>query len=199
MDARAVLHPVGPHEPRVYWTRRAFLLIAILVVLVLFTVYACSGGGNRPTSADRGTTPTASPTPTATPSTPAAVTTCARTAVTVAASTDAATYPAGVLPRLIATIRTTGATACTLPAAAVTWEIVSGPDKVFSTAGCPNPVKTAFTIRPNHPTRSGFVWNRHRSVTGCATPGAAAGPGTYQLRATVDGVRSAAAVFHLTG
>lgn len=197
MDARAVLHPVGPHEPRVYWTRRVVLLLAVLVVLILFGVYACSGGSGRPAGTSRGTTPTTTPTPTA--STPAAVTTCPRTAVTVAASTDATTYPAGALPRLIATIRTTGTSACTLPAGAISWEIVSGPDVVFTTAGCGAPAKTAFTLRPNHPTRSGFVWNRHRSVAGCATPGAAAGPGTYQVRATVAGVRSAAAVFHLTG
>jgi hypothetical protein len=199
MDARAVLHPVGPHEPGVYWTRRAFLLLAIVVVLVLFTVYACSGGSNRPAATGRGTTPTGTPTPTSPSTTPAAVTTCRPGEVTVAASTDAATYPAGVLPRLIATIRTTGTSACTVPVSAISWAIVSGPDPVFTTAGCPKAAKTVLTVRPNHPARSGLLWNRHRSVAGCATPGPAAGPGTYQVRATVAGVRSAAAVFHLTG
>jgi hypothetical protein len=196
MDVGAVLHPVGPHEPRVYWTRRAVLLLAILLVLILFAAYACSGGNARP-AAHRSPAPTVTTTPTSSSS--AAVTTCTSSDVTVAVTSVATTYPAGVLPHFVATIRTTGASACTLPARAISWEVVSGPDTVFTNAGCPDAAKTVLTLRPNHPTRTGLLWNRHRSVAGCATPGAAAGAGTYQVRATVAGVRSAATVFHLTG
>jgi hypothetical protein len=190
-----VLHPVGPHEPQVYWTRRAVLLLAIVLVIVLLAAYACSGGSAKPTAGRTTPTPTPSPTPTAS-STPTA---CATAQLTVGTTADATTYPAGVLPHLVATIRTTGTATCTLRVSAVTWEIVSGNDTVFTTAGCPNAAKAVLTVRPNHPSRTGLIWNRHRSVTGCASPGAAAAAGTYQARAAIGGLRSAVVVFHLTG
>src|SRR5947199_7489790 len=112
MDPRAVLHPVGPYEPRVYWTRRAVLLLAVVLVLVLFVVYACSGGTSHPTAGRPRTTPSQTPSTSASPPAPA---TCTGSQLTVAASTDAATYPAGVLPHLTATIRTTGSAPCELP------------------------------------------------------------------------------------
>ena len=197
MDARAVLHPVGPHEPRVYWTRRAVLLLAAVVVLVLVSAYGCSGGSAHP-AASRGTPPpTASSTPSPTASTGTAG--CAKSDLSVVASTDASTYAAGVLPHLSVTIRTSGSVACELPARGISWEIVSGTDTVYTTAGCPPAARASFTLRPSHPARTGRIWDRHRSLPGCTSPGAAAAPGTYQLWVTVDGVRSAVAVFHLTG
>lgn len=196
MDAHAVLHPVGPHEPRVYWIRRATLLLAVVLVLVLLTAYGCSGGNGHPAASPRTTpSPSATPTPSASKG-PAA---CAERNLTVVASTDATTYPAGVLPHLSVTIRTGGSAPCELPARAIRWEIVSGTDTVYTTAGCPPGNGAAFTLRPGHPARTGRIWDRHRSLPGCATPGSAATAGTYQLRVTVDGVQSAVAVFHLTG
>jgi len=196
MDGRAVLHPVGPYEPRVYWTRRAVLLLAIVLVLVLLVAYGCGGGNGRPTAGQPTTTPSGSPTPNSSPTTLSA---CTRDRLTVGAGTDATTYPAGVLPHLTATIRTNGSAPCELPVSAISWEIVSGSDTVYTTAGCGAGARASFTLRPGHPIKTGRIWDRHRSVAGCATPGAAAGPGTYQLHVTVDGVRSAVAVFHLTG
>jgi hypothetical protein len=198
MDTSGVLRPVGPHEPRVYWTRRAILLLAVVLVVVLFTAYACSGGGKaRPAAHRTGPTPSATTTPTPAGSTPPP-TGCASGQVTVAAGTDATTYPAGALPHLRATIRTTATSPCTLTRGAIGWEIVSGADTVFSTAGCAKTGGGAFTVRPNHPAVVALVWDRRRS-SGCATPGAAAAPGTYQLHITVAGARSGVAVFHLTG
>lgn len=198
MDPRAVVHPVGPHEPRVYWTRRAVLLLAVVIVIVLLAVYACTPRGSR-TPGDRiNTTPTHTPSPTPTTS-PSAGGACAKSQLTVSVSTDATTYPAGVLPHLTATIRNTGTAPCQLSASAVDWEIVSGSDPIYTTAGCPPASRAAFVVRPNHPAGIGRIWDRHRSVPGCATPGATADPGTYQLHVTVAGVRSAVAVFHLTG
>jgi len=192
-----VLHPVGPHEPRVYWTRRIVLLLAIALVLVLLVAYGCSGDGTKSgVSGTPRSTPTATPTSTASAGPPTA---CTRDQLTVAASTDATTYPAGVLPHLVATIRTTGAAPCQLSAGAVSWEIVSGTDTIYTTAGCPPAGRATFLVRPGHPAGLNRVWDRHRSVVGCASPGASAGPGTYQLHVTVAGVRSQVAVFHLTG
>ena len=197
MDAHAVLHPVGPHEPRVYWVRRATLLLAVVLVLVLLAAYGCSGGNGHPAANSRTTTPSPSTTPA--PSASTGPVTCAQTDLTVVASTDATTYPAGVLPHLSATIRTGGSAPCKLPASAIRWEIVSGTDTVYTTAGCPPGAHTSFTLRPSHPARTGRIWDRHRSLPRCATPGSAAAAGTYQLRVIVDGVQSAVAVFHLTG
>lgn len=196
MDARAVLHPVGPHEPRVYWTRRAVLLAAVVVVLVLLAAYGCSGGTAKPTATSSGH-PTTTPTPAPSATAAAAVPACVKSQLSVAATTDATTYPAGVLPRLTATVRTTAE--CRLPASAINWEIVSGTDTVYTTVGCPAASHVTYTLRPSHPVRPGRVWDRHRSVAGCATPGTSAAPGTYQLRVTVDGVQSGVAVFHLAG
>ncbi|MBV9097110.1 MAG: hypothetical protein JO079_03540 [Frankiaceae bacterium] len=201
MDPHAVLHPVGPHEPRVYWTRRAALLAAVLVVLILLVTYGCSGGNAHP-AANRHpvTTPTVTHPPTAVPTTtPAPTGACTPAQLTVAASTDAATYAAGVLPHLTAMLRASGTASCQVAASALRWEIVSGSDTVYTTAGCPATSKTTYTVRPNHPVRIGRIWDRHRSVAGCASPGTSAGSGTYQLRVTVAGVRSPIAVFHLTG
>src|SRR5438270_13547128 len=100
MDPRAVLYPVGPHEPRVYWTRRAILLAAFLLVVVLLAAYGCSGGSAHPTANRPATTPTASRTPAPVTTTPAPSSVCTARQLTVAASTDAATYPAGVPPHL---------------------------------------------------------------------------------------------------
>jgi hypothetical protein len=193
-----VLHPVGPHEPRVYWTRRAVLLLAIILVIVLFAAYACSGGDAKP-AAGRVHPPSSTPTPTATSTPTTASTVCSKDELTVAIGTDATTYPAGVLPHLTATIRTTGTAPCSLPVSAISWVVVSGPDTVYTTAGCPVTSRSSFTVRPNHPLRTARIWGRHRSVHGCATPGAAAAAGTYQARVTVAGLQSGAAVFHLTG
>jgi len=193
-----VLHPVGPHEPRVYWTRRAVLLLAIVLLIVLFAAYACSGGDAKPAAGPvHKASPTPPPSVTSTPTT--ASTTCTKDALTVAISTDATTYPAGVLPHVTATIRTTGTAPCLLPVSAINWEIVSGPDTVYTTAGCPVTSRSSYTVRPNHPLLTARIWDRHRSVQGCATPGAAAAAGTYQARVTVAGLQSGVAVFHLTG
>jgi len=192
-----VLHPVGPLEPRVYWTRRIVLLLAIVVVLVLVVAYSCSGDGTTKTAGNTPTSsPTSTPTSTASAGAPAA---CTKDDLTVAASTDATTYPAGVLPHLAATIRTTGTTPCRLSASALDWEIVSGSDTIYTTAGCPPASRATFLVRPNHPAGLSRIWDRHRSVAGCATPGASADPGTYQLHVSVLGVRSGVAVFHLAG
>ena len=196
MDPRALMHPVGPHEPRVYWTRRAFLLLAIVLVLVLLVAYACSGGDSHPAAGRTNPTPSATPSPSAAPTSPTA---CTRADLTVAASTDATTYPAGVLPHLTATIRTTASTPCVLPVTAISWEIVSGSDTVYTTAGCNAGSRATLTVRPNHPVRTARIWDRHRSTPGCASPGSPVGAGTYQLHVTVDGTRSPVAVFHLTG
>lgn len=118
------------------------------------------------------------------------------------ASTDATTYPAGVSPRLSVVVRNASTTPCRFRSdpRARTWSILSGSDQVWSTADCGRAGRRALSRLGAGKTISYVVvWDRHRSVTGCTSPGTEAQPGTYRLYVTVDGARSAAAVFHLTG
>jgi hypothetical protein len=199
MQTRPILHPVGPLPPRVYWTRRLFLLGGLAVVIAAVAV-ACSGGTSKsPQAASRPPSPSPSPSPTATPA-------CSRGDLTVTVTTDAATYPAGMLPHLTVAVRNTGSRSCRFVDAASTrvWSIYSGTDQVWSDAGCnAGSPRVTRTLAPRGVVRHGLVWSRHRSVarpgTGCAGSGTMADPGTYRLYVTVHGERSAAAVFHLTG
>jgi hypothetical protein len=208
VEPRAVLRPVGPEPSGVYWRRRA-LLLAVVVLVVVVTAWACAGGsgdaGDGRPAARATTTPTASSRPapsatTTTSATPAAVVPCQRADLQVTASTDATTYPAGVLPRLQASLSNVGDHPCRFNAApsARNWTILSGSDQVWSTTDCP-PSHLAATalLRRARPMTYSVTWSRHRSTTGCATAGPAAQPGTYRLYVTIDRITSAAAVFRL--
>ena len=194
--SQAVLRPVGPLGPRVYWTRR-IVVLAVLALVVAGIAVACSGGSSAPR---RTATPASSPSATASSSArPNAG--CTSNDLEVVASTDADKYAAGSLPRLTVTISTRATVSCVLTESpsARTWTIVSGADQVWTTAGCQSGHTAVHTVlKPGKPARHTIVWNRHRSDKKCAVSSAAA-PGTYQLVVVVNGVRSQPAVFHLTG
>jgi hypothetical protein len=195
VDSQAVLHPVGPLPPRVYWIRRV-VLVGILLALVIGIAVSCSGGsgGGRP-AAGASTSPR--PTGSAQPA-PAA---CEHAALAVTASTDADRYAAGSLPRLKVTIRNTGV-ACVLTESPSTrsWTIVSGADQVWTTADCARShTATQTTLKAGGSVSHTIIWNRHRSGKACAVSATQAAPGTYQLTVSVNGVTSGPAIFHLTG
>lgn len=194
MQTRPILHPVGPLPPRTYWTRRLLLLAGLAIVIAVVAV-ACSGGSAKsPSAASR---PSTSPTPSA-----SATPSCSRTDLRVTVTTDAATYPAGVLPHLTVAVRNDGSSACRFvdSAATRTWSIYSGTDQVWSDAGCnAGAPRVTRTLAARGVVRHGLVWSRHRSGAKCADSSTTVGPGTYRLYVTVRGERSAAAVFHLTG
>lgn len=198
MGLDALLRPVGPRPPLVYWARRLLLLAAVVIVVVLLA-HECSGG----TTSDGAATPRGTSTPPVTPTpTPAGVTTCRSQDLEVTAATDAATYPSGSLPRLSAVVRNTSGQACrfrTAPAQRI-WTIVSGHDQVWTSSDCATSGGAAKTkLKAGHTIAYALVWNRHRSATGCPARTPAASPGTYQLRVSVNGVAAATVVFHLTG
>jgi hypothetical protein len=199
MGSGALWRPVGPRPPRVYWARRVLLLAAVVIVVVLLA-RACSGG----TTTSRGSpAPPATSTPTSTSSpTPAAVTTCRKHDLEVTAATDTATYPSGALPRLSAVVRNVSDQPCrfrTEPAQRV-WTIVSGHDRVWTSADCTTSGGAAQSkLKAGHTIAYALVWNRHRSGKGCPARTPAAAPGTYQLRVSVNGVDAATVIFHLTG
>jgi hypothetical protein len=197
MDPGAVLRPVGPRPGRVYWTRR-LIVLGIAVVVVVLLARACGGG-----TASNGAGPRPTPRPSATTSpTPGPVTDCRKADLQVTAGTDAATYPAGALPRLSALVRNVADQPCrfrTTPAQRV-WTVVSGQDQVWTSADCTqsgSPAKAR--LRPARTIAYALVWNRHRSAKGCPAGTPEAAPGTYQLHVSVNGVAAATVVFHLTG
>jgi hypothetical protein len=195
MDASTLVHPVGPLPPRVYWTRR-LVLLGVLVVLVVAIAVSCSAGSGSSHRAAANPTPSTSPASTTTPSA------CTREQIAVVAETDATRYPAGVQPRLRVAIRNRAAVACILTdsPSTRTWTIVSGADQVWTTAGCSASHRaTRTTLAPGDAVRHSTLWNRHRSGKGCTASTTEAGPGTYQLTVTVDGVVSDPAIFHLAG
>jgi len=198
MDRRALLHPVGPLPERVYWTRR-LVPLGIVLLLVVIIAIGCSGGSAPAQHPSAATTPTPSPTRTATTATSGR---CGAGQIAVEASTDATSYPAGVEPVLRVTIRNTGSTRCVLTESpsARTWTIISGTDRIWTTAGCNASHASARTpLAPGGTSTHALSWNRHRSGQNCTTSTTTAAPGTYQLVVTVNGVTSAPAVFHLTG
>lgn len=198
MDPRALLHPIGPLPPRVYWLRRMLVLIPLVIIIVAIAV-ATSGSSSSPNAAgSRTRTPAVSSQPPSPVSTPA----CSSTDLTVTPTTDATTYPSGVLPHLSVTIRNDGSEACRFAESATTlaWSIYSGTDQLWTTAGCASTAhRGTHTLAVHHSIRRELVWNRHRSLPKCETSSTAADPGTYRLYVTVRGHRSPAAVFHLTG
>jgi hypothetical protein len=203
MDPGALLRPVGPLPPRVYWWRRSLPLLLVLVV-VLLLAYACSGDP-APRRAGGVTTPT--PTPTASPSRSAAAggsrpaSACRPAQLLLVAATDAGSYAAGIRPRLTLSLRLRGSAPCVVDDSARSraWEVWSGNDRIFTTGGCPTPPPShRVRLGPNQPVAHTLVWDRRRADRGCSPPGRSAQPGTYRLYVRVSGVPSAAAVFHLT-
>jgi hypothetical protein len=174
--------------------------LAILVVLIIAIAASCSGGSGHP---GHPSAPSPTATPTAISTSPkVAAAGCRRDQLAVTASTDATTYPAGVLPRLQVSIRNTGSLPCVLTESPRTrsWTIVSGPDKVWTTVGCQaGGTARNTTLKAGAAVRHTVVWNRHRSDKGCAVSTVEAASGTYQLSVSVNGTTSTTAVFHLAG
>jgi hypothetical protein len=198
VDPDALLHPVGPQLPRVYWLRRLALLV-LLAVIVIGLAKACSGGGG---DNDR---LSSEPTPTATSASPEPPNTkparCDEESITVNGEADEETYPAGVLPQFTAEVHNISDEPCRLATqeAARTWTVRSGEDVIWDTGQCEYPRnRSLHRLGPGKAITYSVVWDRHRSVEGCASPGDEAQPGTYRFSVSVDGVGAKRVIFHLT-
>ncbi len=218
-----VIHPTGPQSPGVYWFRRAVVLL-VLVVLLLGVRWLLTGRGgdgtpvaspsgsssasSTPTatsSSAKPTATTASPKPSATtasakPSSTAAAA-CAKSDISVTASTDAASYPTGSTPRLRMKIENTSSKSCTRDIGAPQNEllITSGAVRVWSSDDC-NPGGTAqvVTMAPGQSYSVSVTWLGHLSQKGCPANQPIAGKGTYKLTGRNGDVTSAPATFALT-
>ena len=203
--------PVGPEPEMTYWQRRALVLLAVLLPLVLL-VWLLGGDDDADRVAQRSARPAASPTavptptpalsssPTASPS-PSAAAPCAPGSLVLRAGATEASYALGSKPKLELSIGVTGAP-CTidLGQAAVELLVFSGADRIWSSDDCaPGGAPRPTTLEPGKPDISRVTWPGTRSLPGCKGTRAAAQPGTYRVAARVGDQRLEGEPFLLRG
>jgi hypothetical protein len=193
----SLLHPVGPQPRAVYWLRRVVILV-ILVAAVLLLAHACSGGSPANPGARDVAKAAGSPRPSGQASA-AAVPRCRPADLSASLATDRSTYGSGQQPRFTATFHNVSGATCRLVSTAATrsWTVTSGTDTVWSSSGCHLGSRTRTRLTATGTATVSIRWDAHRNDASC-TPGAAALPGTYVVRATFGGVIATPAVFHLT-
>ena len=198
-----MLHPVGPHEPRVYWIRRGVLLGGLLVIILLVATTCGGGGGGGSTNTGKKNTgtqsPSTSPSSTLTKTT---VEACDPANLELTVSTDTTTYTVQQAPKLIGTLGNPDGPTCKLARSAdeEIWTVKSGTPTVWSTDGCPTETQIPKSIKlPAGSTKQVTIfWNAKLRTSSCVE-GDYAQPGTYTLDATIDGVPAShpLAVFHI--
>jgi hypothetical protein len=197
-----IKNPVGPQPPSVYWRRRLVLLlglVAVVVVIVLIVVRPGSASGDdaKNPGAKDDTRSSATGDASGTPSGSASGGTCAASAVSLAAITDASSYAAGVQPQISMSITNTGSTACTFDVgtSAQLYTITSGADPIWSSKDCQTGAASSVqTLEPGKTlTTQPFGWDRTRSsTTTCDTQRAAvvAGGASYHLSVELGTVKA---------
>jgi hypothetical protein len=217
VEPDALLHPVGPLPARTYWVRRALVVAALVVAVLLLARWVAGLGGGaaaeRTTGRPGGPTPVTASTPTGTrsamvspaasasprPSSAARALACPDSSLAVTAATDAARYLTGVRPVLTMTVRNVGPAPCTrdVGPGARGLTVRSGSDRIWSSDDCEGKGVVVVTL-PAGASRSWTVqWSRVRSHPGCPSPGPAVRPGTYRLYGALGRIVSAQAVFSL--
>ncbi|HMO12392.1 MAG TPA: hypothetical protein PKB06_13025 [Actinotalea sp.] len=213
----ALLHPVGPRAPRVYWVRR-FLVLAVLagvVTVALVLVNSFLGGGSASGAGPDG--PGAEPSGSAAdgstePADDGADTAGADTAgaglpqpglpeqLAVALTADARSYAGGALPVLTVSVTNVSGESCTVDAGEANREVLitSGSDRIWSSLDCPaEPAERRLLLPAGGRDDTAITWPRTRSAAGCAGDLPTPRPGTYTAVATLAGASSTGAVFEL--
>ncbi|GAA1049190.1 hypothetical protein [Arthrobacter russicus] len=191
-------------SPGVYRRRRLVVGIAALAVLILLVVIIVSvlKPGSKPASGNASSSESAaagsgsvSPVP-QTPSTPV----CDQSKITVAAATDAPSYPAGKTPVFTLTVSNGGTVACdvNVGTSQMDFLVMSGSDRIFSSKDCQEGAADLVkSIAPGASEKANFPWQLNRTVEGCTPIAAKPGPGTYTLTATLGKLVSPKQVFTL--
>ena len=221
----ALLHPVGPRPPRVYWVRRAVAigLAVALVAIALVLVNSVLGGatangadgtteGALGTDAAGGTsdgtagdgTVAVSDATTGTEDAVASGTpeACTPDQLSLALTADARAYPAGALPVFTVSLTNVSGTSCTVDAGEASREVLitSGSDRIWSSLDCPaEPAERRLLLPAAGRDDYAVTWQRVRSAAGCTADLPAPRPGTYTAVATLAGASSTGAVFELQG
>ena len=209
--------PEGRPSAAVYRRRRLLALLVVVAVIAVFVIIVSNLGRCTSPTADPAATPTADAaldgdsgdaaaeaTPTPTPGASAGTETnadgsCAIGQLAVTPVTDAASYKAGVLPKLSFTVTNTGMEPCTANLGTTTqvFTISSGSDVYWKSTDCQTGAEDAqVELAARTPqTSSPFEWSRQRSsTTTCQQkerPAVPAGGATYTLSVEVAGVKSA--------
>ena len=138
---------------------------------------------------------------TASKSSSAAPKPCPPSAIAVTVSTDAASYPVGVQPRLNMSVRNSGTSPCTRDVGQAALELrvsTAAGTLVWSSDDCaPGGVHDVVTLKPNQVFRTALVWSRTTSKRGCPTGQPKAAPGNYSLHGRNLALTSAGAAFAL--
>lgn len=188
----------------VYRRRRLIAGAAALAVLILLVVIIVSAlrSGAKPAASDQSSTSaSAAPVDSAvqTPSAPSTPV-CDQSKITVAASTDAQSYPAGQKPVFTLTVTNSGTVACdvNVGTSQMDFLVMSGSDRIFSSKDCQEgAVDLVKSIPPGAAEKANFPWQLNRTVAGCTPIAAKPGPGTYTVAATLGKLTSPKQVFIL--
>lgn len=201
----------GRLPDRIYWRRRAVVLVALVIVIAIIVAIVSAIRGRSVTASPATTTsiqvveasdtPTATPTPTPTPSastspsgtsaaptTPTAPTDCAADVVSLGV-TGPKTVAATAKADLEVTLTNTGQVACVIVFdTRFVLRVVSGSDEIWSTADCAAWMATGSqTVQPGAAVTWKTIWDRHRSQRECKVVPTALKVGTYVANAMYAG------------
>ncbi len=213
-----LINPVGPQSPGTYWLRRLLVLAVVIALLLGIRWFLTDRGAEPEAAASPSASPSASAEPSASPSateassaSPSATGSasasatpegqCADQAITVTASTDAASYTVGSTPRLRMRIENTSGSACKRDVGAAENELVitSGDTRVWSSDDCnPGGDPNVVTLQPGQSYSVSVTWLGRLSQKGCPADQPLAEAGTYKLTGRNGAVVSEPAVFALT-
>lgn len=210
---RAVAHPRGRLPARVYWTRRA--LVLVVAGAMVFGIAQLLGGGGGSTPPEKAAVAAAHPTATRSAPIPygpvAAPTTVARAGKHVASKTPSPTLlaePNGpcvadqvtVTPavktksaggQITIALELTGTEpACTFAVSpkSVVVKVTSGSDRIWSTQDCPATVPSrSVTVRSAVPATVPVTWSGRRSDSDCSKSTQWARTGYYHVVAAALG------------
>lgn len=210
--------PVGPEPASTYWTRRAVVLVATLVVLYGVIALLLRDGDAEtlgqeapspspsaeplpsPSDDQASSSPSPSPSGSASPSAQAAA--CADTDLAVTAEAERDSYPRGASPVLVLTVRNTSDRPCRrdLGQGAAELLVTSGRDRIWSSDDCapggpPGPV----LLPPQKSDVIRVTWSATRSRPGCEGPKTPIEPGTYVVSARLSELRVQGSAFRVEG
>jgi hypothetical protein len=205
----SLFHPVGSQPAWVYWARRGALVLAVvLLVAVAFNVFrppadarvtavpvTNSTSVTPPVSA----TPSDSESPSASP-TPTGPLACDATNSSLTIAGYQKVRQDAKQPFKLA-LTNNGGQPCVLDLKPATFSltVTSGTDRIWSTDDCDKWVPShKGTLKSKKAYEFSIVWPVSRSASGCRTPKAMLGPGTYVASAAFASDAKARQVFVVT-
>ena len=201
----SILQPVGTEPAKVYWRRRAVVVGAVVVALILLFMIWPSGGDSAPVAS-----PTASAAPTAAASAGASssaspvpsgsIPACPDADVKVQAGVETDKPTAGSDVVFIMTITNNSDVECTrgVGAADTSFTVTSGGYRVWSSDDCnPGGEAASEVIPPGQAFALQATWDGSITEPGCPSPQRKATSGAYDVTATDGEVTSSATRFVL--